>query len=441
MLLFLCIAGTSAENVNDTTLKTGTDTIKSTDLNGAATDNSKAINADNEIIGVSSENDTATEGDVFNMQYNYKYDASADRGLNVGSKDWVTKQVTINGNGYTIDGSMCEKIRFNNLVGFNDVTFMNLARAQYTMENVDVNFINCNFTKCSGFRDTNGIINKVTGCNFFNILLSTTVSTGPVIQGQYVVNCSFKNITSFVSNNDMMTATHIINCTFEECDCVYTTGGTVNNGYNMYIEDSIFINCNGNTLIAARLNTGSSPNTGRLYVNNCKFINNTLSKGHTGTRTTSEYLATVFNNCVFYLNKNVRIFPDVNTNYCSAFNNTIIAGDYSMDSDVEDSVINFNYSGLSSSVSASRADLVTSRFDNNESFIYVNSLPTNNQKFDLVVKDINGSVVLNSSVVSDENGKGSFDCSSLDMGNYTYTVYHDTYHTISDSGLLWLLIQ
>ena len=370
------------------------------------------------------------------MQYNYKYDASADRGLNVGSKDWVTKQVTINGNGYTIDGSMCEKIRFNNLVGFNDVTFMNLARAQYTMENVDVNFINCNFTKCSGFRDTNGIINKVTGCNFFNILLSTTVSTGPVIQGQYVVNCSFKNITSFVSNNDMMTATHIINCTFEECDCVYTTGGTVNNGYNMYIEDSIFINCNGNTLIAARLNTGSSPNTGRLYVNNCKFINNTLSKGHTGTRTTSEYLATVFNNCVFYLNKNVRIFPDVNTNYCSAFNNTIIAGDYSMDSDVEDSVINFNYSGLSSSVSASRADLVTSRFDNNESFIYVNSLPTNNQKFDLVVKDINGSVVLNSSVVSDENGKGSFDCSSLDMGNYTYTVYHDTYHTISDSGLL-----
>ena len=102
MLMLLCIACASAGDVNDTTLKTGTDTIKSTDLNGAATDNSKAINADNEIIGVSSENDTkskdniiassqdnnklgdetprtftqlrndiaATSGNVFNMQYN-----------------------------------------------------------------------------------------------------------------------------------------------------------------------------------------------------------------------------------------------------------------------------------------------------------------------------------------------------------------------------------
>ena len=173
MLMFLCITGASAGDVNDTTLKTGTDTIKSTDLNGAATDNSKAINADNEIIGISSENDTknkdniiassqgndklgdetprtftqlrnditATEGNIFNMQYNYKYDATADRNLKVDSTTWITKQVTINGNGYTIDGSMCEKIRFNNLVGFNDVTFMNLVRAQYTMKNVDVNFI------------------------------------------------------------------------------------------------------------------------------------------------------------------------------------------------------------------------------------------------------------------------------------------------------------
>ena len=43
MLMLLCIACASAGDVNDTTLKTGTDTIKSTDLNGAATDNSKAL--------------------------------------------------------------------------------------------------------------------------------------------------------------------------------------------------------------------------------------------------------------------------------------------------------------------------------------------------------------------------------------------------------------
>ena len=61
MLMLLCIACASASDVNDTTLKTGTDTIKSTDLNGAATDNGKAINADNEIIGVCSENENNTE--------------------------------------------------------------------------------------------------------------------------------------------------------------------------------------------------------------------------------------------------------------------------------------------------------------------------------------------------------------------------------------------
>ena len=58
MLMFLCIAGASAGDVNDTTLKTSTDTIEPTNLNGAATDNSKTINADNETIGVSSENNT-----------------------------------------------------------------------------------------------------------------------------------------------------------------------------------------------------------------------------------------------------------------------------------------------------------------------------------------------------------------------------------------------
>ena len=58
MLMFLCIAGASAGDVNDTTLKISTDTIEPTNLNGAATDNGKAINADNETIGVSSENNT-----------------------------------------------------------------------------------------------------------------------------------------------------------------------------------------------------------------------------------------------------------------------------------------------------------------------------------------------------------------------------------------------
>ena len=55
MLMFLCIAGASAGDVNDTTLKISTDTIEP---DGATTDNSKTINADNEIIGVSSENNT-----------------------------------------------------------------------------------------------------------------------------------------------------------------------------------------------------------------------------------------------------------------------------------------------------------------------------------------------------------------------------------------------
>ena len=140
------------------------------------------------------------------------------------------------------------------------------------MRYVEVNFINCNFTKCFAIYDMYAISTNVTGCNFFNI---STTTANPVIQSKYLANCSFKNISGTYITGHLISALRVFNCTVEDCKYPYIAGGTVSSSTSCYVEDSIFINCTGAAVIEARISTTTTPTTGRVYVNNCKFINNT----------------------------------------------------------------------------------------------------------------------------------------------------------------------
>ena len=229
MLMFLCIAGASAGDVNDTTLKISTDTIEPTNLNGAATDDIENINADNEIIGVSSENDTkskdniiassqgndklgdetprtftqfrsdilATTGNVFIMQHDYKYDATADRYLNL-EYEWLrNRQISIIGNGHTIEGDRGTTLDLSNIISFDNIHFKNVYCYVTSTNSYFINITNCNFTgyDCSfspqfcAYR-----LKYVIGCNFFNNrLLFQTKASG--VTDLSIINCTFKNIT------------------------------------------------------------------------------------------------------------------------------------------------------------------------------------------------------------------------------------------------------
>ena len=298
----------------------------------------------------------------------------------------------------------------------------------------------------------------VIGCNFFNNrLLFQTKASG--VTDLSIINCTFKNITLPESAMGIIgTTKNVKNCLFENIThkdryAALIGRGTSSSSYysadDMKIENCIFKNCVAAMMVNFFQYTKdktASEIAGRMYVNNCSFINcnpttSMVCAVNTGYVTNSYFKgAVVVTNSSFYLNKSVRLYyptSDSYLTYCSAYNNTIVLWNYSLDSDVEKSEINFEYTGLPSLISTTRTNLVAPKFDDDQCFVLVNTtLPNNNQKFNLVVRDVNNSVVLTSSVFTDENGKASFDCSSLDIGNYTYIIYHNDYNAILDSGLL-----
>ena len=316
MLMFLCIAGASAGDVNDTTLKTGTDTIEPTNLNGAATDNGKAINADNEIIGVSSENNTkdneiasksdsdvikASEennkltgtktfkdlytlllnGGTITLTDNYIYDSRVDTSYQNGIT--LSKDIYLNGAGHTIDGKGIAKLinKIETKLSFENIIFKNIANNGLVI--TKQNYLYRNFNNCSFYNLNLNCNGKITYCNFINATL--------VRQGYTeIINCKFRDTT---------TANYLC----------YDYSNNALNGGDVVINSSTFENITAKEIIRFTLaltvdscsfnNITTTTEAGRIIAPVYAGTNDVKNSNFTNSITTF-YSGTVnFENCIF----------------------------------------------------------------------------------------------------------------------------------------------
>lgn len=237
--------------------------------------------SENEVIGVSESPDggtfndlqvkidAASEGTV-NLANNYTYDESFSKnGIN------ITKAITINGNGFTING--LDKARIFNI-------------------NASENIVLNNITFINGKSDLGGAIifnndissSVIDNCKFINN--SATTNGGAIYAKSTFINNTIKN-TEFISNTATKNGGAVyINknaseSTFENLTFSYNQGKNADGGainfHNPLSETTFknitfFKNHAGNS--GGAINTDQNVNDNNSYIN-VKFINNTASNG------------------------------------------------------------------------------------------------------------------------------------------------------------------
>ena len=183
------------------------------------------------------------------IKFDYKKDHDLKNGIEIADME----SLTIDGNGYSIDGDDTASLfNLNNSnVTFKNITFKNaMARKISIFENnAKVTFINCRFINNHSSSDKSLINNnnhiKLEKCQFIN-------------------NLSKK---SLISNNDELTIT--------DCDFAMNSNekSTISNEGNLSIASSRFINNHSNESAGAIRNSKE----GKLEVNDSYFISNSAS--------------------------------------------------------------------------------------------------------------------------------------------------------------------
>ena len=201
------------------------------------------------------------------MRYNYKYDDSADSGLEVNQAGWIPKDIIINGNGHTLDGSSYTyAVFFTGVYGFNDVVF---KKFDEIVVGNSVNFIRCNLTG-GGVIYSAGYVMKVINCNFFNVTNGRFMisNSNP---DSIVENCSFKNLN--IQTYIISQLYKIKNCSFEDITCpnhMPMFDMPSNDNIFQSIEDCIFIKCSAKFLIEKYVRYQNI--NSYVFINNCIFL-------------------------------------------------------------------------------------------------------------------------------------------------------------------------
>ncbi|MBR5954769.1 MAG: right-handed parallel beta-helix repeat-containing protein, partial [Methanobrevibacter sp.] len=326
-----------------------------------------AVSAEGNFTALQNEIDTSDNS--IDIQQDYKYDNLADNGLENGIL--INKSdFTVNGNGYTIDGS--NQARIFNITG-NNVTILNLklingnfkdGAAIYTGSAIilnNVSFINNNATKGAIFG--NGGSQIISNCYFenntgiyagsiyynfvkANIINSTFTNTtskyAPAIYKQgpskfTIQDCTFKNLYAKEGSGGaigmkVIGEFEIDNCTFINTTS-YKNGGAIfidfpgNDGVNgnVKIKKSRFFNTTGNIGGALAILEGT------IVLEDCEFCDN-AALYYGGAIYISEGSMKI-NNTLFYRNKlyyddslGGGIYIDYSGNYlienCEFINNT-----------------------------------------------------------------------------------------------------------------------
>ena len=363
----------------------------------------------------------APEGSIINLENNYAYDS----GFSIDGII-INKELTINGNGYTIDAlgqSRIFNITSDNVI-LTDITFKNAnaldngGAINCCGDNVTLN--NCNFKNNTAmFRGgavywyaDNGII---TNSNFTN---NTAIKySGGAIQwdgnstNATVHNCNFINNTGtqkggaifWYANNGIITNSHFINSTSINGGAIYWE----NNALNGEITNSSFINNTGddggaiywygaNGIVTAcnftnnRGADGGAINWQRTngLIDKCNFKNNTAEydggavywEGTNGTLTSSSFTgntAEYDGGAVHWYGANGRVTACNFTNntaesnggavcFMNQVSDSAILADYINNSASEGSAIYFNSEAENLSISGKFID------NNANSTIYIN---------------------------------------------------------------------
>ena len=310
LMLFVCIGSVSA-------LKNQTDDY-----------------AENEIIGIGGSPDGGTfkelqdkitdagENGTVDLANNYTYDDSFSKnGIN------ITKAITINGNGFTINGldkSRIFNIDASNHIVLNNITFINgksdLGGAIIFNNPISNSVIdNCKF------------INNNVGTNGGALYAKSTFTNNNITNTEFINNTASKNGGSAYINNNA-NENLFENLTFANNKAKNNDGGAIN--FHNSLSKTTFKNItffkNSAKTGGGAINTDQNINDNNSYIN-VKFINNTASKNGGAINGYGNSNYNSFDGCEFVNNsatsKGGAIYYTRNFNsnifeYCSFINNT-----------------------------------------------------------------------------------------------------------------------
>lgn len=260
---------------------------------------------DNSIMSLSDLKNKIYSSPSIVLDSDFAYDSSVD---SIGGIV-IKNDVTINGNGHTIDGK--SKTRIFQVPSAYTLTLTNINFVNGFMANNNGGVIfnsgtlkisNCNFTGCKveGPKASGGAIygsgpGTISKCNFDKC---SAVHYGGAVNSNKLVfkNCNFTN--NVASNGGALGGkVQVYSCFFKNCIATSTAnaknddnGGGACNGAIPKVESSVFINCNAPKAYGGALR-------GETHANNCQFINCTAKEGG-AIRGISTVNGCTFNNCV-----------------------------------------------------------------------------------------------------------------------------------------------
>ena len=231
------------------------DALKRYDMNNLKTSEGDESTLSDLKTLIENHNDSNT---ILSLDKNYTYDPDTDSGLTDGII--INKNITINGNGYSINAN--EQSRIFNLKGsdlkiaLNNITFTNgnanNGGAIYHGDKnpIDITIKNCNFKNNTAINDGGAVHLKSTGLiimennNFTNNIAGfeggAIYSSG---ENMKILNSNFTANIAKTRGGAMSTGknTEIYNSIFKN-NYVSTYGGAISTGENSNVNQSIFIN-------------------------------------------------------------------------------------------------------------------------------------------------------------------------------------------------------
>lgn len=290
LLIFICLNVVSAQ-------ENQTETI-SVDVDDSTRVTSDITRSNEEILTSGEGNftelqrliDETPSGGELKLEKNYTHFTGESGNLT------IFKRITINGNGYTINGD-----------GHN-CFIANQLRTQirpnyYQISYFDISFKNITFLNCNKLFDFKGGNVNVDYCSFNN-----TASLR--YTGSYKLTMNYCNFINILGRGDIMYlsaySSTLNNCIFQKNSqrCISVYSGTTN------INNCQFINNTGVSVYNSR---------GKLYIYNSSFIDNKVVPVSSGNYAT---VLTTVTDSKFYRNPGAITATPINVKNCEFINNT-----------------------------------------------------------------------------------------------------------------------
>ena len=234
-------------------------------------DNIISANDDGTFTALKNKIDNAENKSTIILENDYAYDDEFGKAWGIE----VNKEITIDGNGHTIDGmSKARMFEFNQAVTLKNINFVNgFYKINYyegggaIFNSADCTLISCNFINCSSnfggvILNGGGSHSKITSCNFvdcFNAVYNNPVSADLYCE---IDSCNFINCTAVSggaisnvypegSSNAHIPYCNVTSCNFVNCTAS-RTGGAIYNvntwagsyGDRYRVTNSHIISCN-----------------------------------------------------------------------------------------------------------------------------------------------------------------------------------------------------